>query len=61
MELSQLYFRRQLLLMPANGPSNEETILKREAGVAAIARSMDAFQADLGATATFSWQSESGQ
>lgn len=61
MDLNQLYFRHQLLLMRASCASDEEASLKHEARAAGIAQSIGAFQANAGATAALSWQSEGGQ
>lgn len=61
MDLNQLYFHHQLLLMRASCASNEESTLSHEARAAGIARSIGTFQANAGAAAALSWQSEGGQ
>ncbi len=61
MDLNQLYFRHQLLLMRASDASDEESSLRHEAKAAGIARNIGAFQADAGASAALYWQSEGGQ
>lgn len=61
MDLNQLYFRHQLLLMRASCASNDEASLNHEATAAGIARCIGMFQANAGAAAALSWQSEDGQ
>ena len=61
MDLNQLYFRHQLLLMRAHCASDEEASLKHKAKAAGIARSICTFQANAGAPAALFWRPESGQ
>lgn len=61
MDLNQLYFRHQLLLMRASCASDEGASLKHKARAAGIARSIGVFQVGAGAAAALSWQSEGAQ
>jgi len=58
MDLNQLYFRHQLLLMRASVAATVDACLKHESHAAGIARSIGAFQDRLGAKAAASWQAE---
>jgi len=61
MDLNQLYFRHQLLLMRASIAADDETSLRHETHAAGIARSIGTFLHGLGAQAALSWQTESAQ
>lgn len=61
MDLNQLYFRHQILLMRASGTVDGAASLRHESGAARIARSIVALQHALGAKAAFAWQAGNGQ